>query len=207
MSTAQEKTINLLEDIASQLRKVNANLPPAEPKGVLGGNLLSALPLLDGWNYFVQNLPGPKVLRRGEPVQVFPDWKDEEGFFISGQIGGTDPDIHVNGAFDNLQLMFSIRQVQVFSDVAYGSQWFKVNCYNPVIPLFAITFGVQPLAPYNKRTAFNIFLGTESAQQTCVLTLCTFTKIIISDRKAFYRSMKRLALQQSVGIREVNVKA
>lgn len=200
----QDQVVNLLGDIRDALRKMNTNGPPAEPRGVIGGDTIAMLAFLDGWNYQVQKIPGPKILPRGQLVEVFPQVTNEEGWNIGGLGIVSDPDVHILGQFDALQVSFSLRQINAFNPFSEGAEWIRCNIYDPTVPAFGFLFQTTPLGPYNKRILFQVFLGNESLNTSALLLESINTRIAVTDRKAFWASMKRLGLQQSKGVREVN---
>lgn len=203
---SEDQVVQLLTQIRDKLNSNDANTFPQQPLSILGGDLWGALPYLDGWNYDVKTLPGPLALPKGQKKQPFPDIVNQEGWFVGVLVGFSDPDCHVTGSFDNLQIQdISPRLFIELHNPAFGAQQFKCNCYDPSINLYGLDMSVNILAPYNKRTSFSVYLGPESRNTIAYLKYITLTNIAITDRRAFFISLRKFAYQESVGRREVKL--
>lgn len=200
MSTQDTQLLSSIKDL---LAKIVDNMHPQEPIGIIGGNIQAALPYLDGWTYVLDAPPVPiPITRGGARVQMFPDWTDEEGWIVGGQIEFDDPDGHMSMTIDNLHIDASPRIMAQATESIFGIITIRANIYNPILRAFGFSAGFTIPAPYKSRVRFEAYLGNESPNATANVTLFGLAKIKINDRKAFFASLKRFAYQQSNGTRQ-----
>jgi hypothetical protein len=196
----------LLEGIKSLLARIADNMHPQEPIGIIGGDVQSALPFLDGWTYINEKPAPPIPIVKGQRKSMFSEWSDEEGWTLGGQVIFDDPDAHLHFALDNLDLDSSPRLVSQVNEAVAGIVTVRTNVYNPVIKAYGFSVSISQLAPYKNRVRFEAYLGNESLNSTANVTLFQMARVKINDRKAFFASLKRFAYQQSNGTRNATVR-
>jgi len=182
-------------------------------RGIIGGSVWEALPFLDGWTWQLESLPEPITLTRGAPRKRLVEWSNEEGWAIGFYLLVSDPDVNMRMLVDNWDFTISPRLLNASNDLQIGNAIFRCNVWNPASPygpIYGITMGpVYPLA-YRTRVLIECWypekaywLGVPVASSSAYVYTFHAGKVFISDRKAWYKSLKKFAIQQTLGRREV----
>ncbi len=191
----------IFEEMLKELKGLNSKL--ALQRGLIGTSLFEALPFLKGWNYDSDVLPSTLTLVRGAGPIRLAEWvpPDNIGWALGGRIVFTDPDSRFRVQLDNATFVTSPRELSNSITVNLGSIEFETGIFNAAAnpPAFSISARFTVPLPFHNLAFFEAFHPATALTETSFILFFTTARIFINDKKEWYRSLRNLGRQETLG--------
>lgn len=195
----------VFEKMLEELKGLNEKL--ALQKGIVGSSLFEALPFLNGWSYDTDSLTSFVTLVRGAGPTRLANWipPNNIGWALGGQVVFSDPDSRLRIQIDNATFDASPRELVKVVSLDLGFVNFEAGIFNAagVPPAFSITAGFKVPLPFHNLAFYDVFHPATALTPTSFVWFFTAGRIYVNDKKEWYRSLRNLGRQETLGTEAV----